>query len=183
MELACLVPVFASVLVAAACSHESAPPTSAAGGVRDVDAASLDAASFDASEARDAGEPPTADASGNAPALEAWFLLAPIKCTQAGSAYGICYKVTLSLRGAVREDRVVARSHWSQLGCSGGANVECNGPSGSSHIFVRCDAKGECFVEQKSGSDGYCPANDCDSTLVVDHFSVAPATKVKFEKP
>ena len=113
--------------------------------------------------------------------VRAWFKLSTVKCR--AESPGTCYRVTLALRGAVTDDRLVAKSYWSQTGCAAGKIVACSGPSGDSNLSVRCDAGGACVVEAFSESDGYCPTNDCGSTIVQDRFRVPAGTKVVFGKP
>lgn len=113
--------------------------------------------------------------------VRAWFKLSTVKCSP--DSAGICYRIALLLRGAVNEDRVLAKSYWSQTGCTGGKLVACSGPSGNSNLSVRCDAARACVVEEFAESDGYCPTNDCGSTTVRDRFSVPAGTKLVMGKP
>jgi hypothetical protein len=124
---------------------------------------------------------PTSVDAAIASDVRAWFVLSPAKCPP--SSPGTCYRVTLSLRGAVTDDRLVSKSYWSQTGCTAGANVECSGPSGTGRLSARCEASGACVVEAFSESDGYCPTNDCGSTVVVDRFEVPAGTRLVSGKP
>jgi hypothetical protein len=113
--------------------------------------------------------------------VRAWFKLSTVKC--AADSPGTCYRVTLQLRGAVTDERLVAKSYWSQAGCTGGQGVACSGPSGDSNLSVRCDAGGACVVEAFAESDGYCPTHDCGSTMVLDRFSAPAGTRLVMGKP
>lgn len=131
--------------------------------------------------------PPKVEAGAEAPRsteLRAWFGLRPMKCGKDDPEYGTCYAITLSLHGAVEEERVIAKGFWAQVGCTGGVSVHCDGPSGTSHLSLTCSKDGSCVVENRSESDGYCPPpEDCASRMGMDKFTVPLATKLVFVKP
>ena len=128
-----------------------------------------------------------ADAAADAPRsteLRAWFQLRTMKCGKDDPDYGTCYAITLSLHGAVEEERVVAKGFWAQVGCTGGVSVHCDGPSGSSHLSLACTKDGQCIVEDYGVSDGYCPPpEDCGDRVQMDKFTVPVGTKLVFVKP